>query len=280
MIITAVIVVAVIVLGWVALRGTDVVAPIPGQQRCVATSATHSVAVDLDQAHYTSIIVATSIKRGLPARAASIALATAYQESGLRNLDHGDRDSVGLFQQRPSQGWGTEKQLMNPIYATGKFYDALVKIDGWQRGDINDVAQRVQRSGYPEAYRDHEADARTLASVLTGHSAKGLSCLERQGEAGDAKGLQTMISDTLGSMPSRRQGTTLSITPRSDALAWAYGQFAVANAAAYGVASVQVGDQLWTSDRTELATWVQHEATPAPGSARASDRAVVITVRA
>ena len=92
------------------------------------------------------------MRRGLPARAASIALATAYQESKLRNLDHGDRDSLGLFQQRPSQGWGTAKQIQDPYYATNAFYDALVKIDGYQTMRITEAAQEVQRSGFPEAY--------------------------------------------------------------------------------------------------------------------------------
>ncbi len=275
MIITAVIVIMVVVLGWVALRPTGVVTPIPGQQRCVARSAGHTVVVDLDQARYAAIIAGTAVGRGLPARAASIALATAYQESAIRNLDHGDRDSVGLFQQRPSQGWGTEKQLMDPFYATDKFYDALVKIDDWETGDINDVAQQVQRSGYPEAYRDHEADGRTLASVLTGHSTAGLSCLEREGEPGDATGLQTMISDTFGKPRATRDGATLTITARSGTLAWAYGHFAVANAAASGVVAVRVADQLWTSDQNALASWDRAAATPTP----TGDRTVVITVR-
>ena len=139
-----------------------------------------STVVDLDQAHFASIIAGVSVRRGLPPpRAASIAIATAYQETGIRNLDYGDRDSVGLFQQRPSQGWGTKQQLMDPDYAAGKFYDALVKIENWETADINDVAQQVQRSGYPEAYRDHEADARVLASNLTGQSPAGFSCLDR-----------------------------------------------------------------------------------------------------
>jgi hypothetical protein len=78
-------------------------------------------------------------------------MATVYQESGIRNLDYGDRDSVGLFQQRPSQRWGTPEQLIDPYYATGRFYDALVKIKNWESADINHVAQKVQRRGYPEA---------------------------------------------------------------------------------------------------------------------------------
>ena len=63
-----------------------------------------------------------------------IALATAQQESRLRNLDYGDRDSLGLFQQRPSQGWGTEAQVQDPAYAAGKFYDWLVTVPGWETG--------------------------------------------------------------------------------------------------------------------------------------------------
>ncbi|MGI8459108.1 MAG: hypothetical protein ACR2LI_13480 [Propionibacteriaceae bacterium] len=274
-VIAAVIVISVVVLGWVVLRQNNVVAPIGAQERCVATSADHTVVVDLDQAHYASIIVGISVGRGLPARAASIALATAYQESGLRNLDHGDRDSVGLFQQRPSQGWGSEKQLMDPFYAAGRFYDALVKVNRWETDDINDVAQKVQRSGYPEAYRDHEADGRTLASVLTGHSAPGLSCLERRGNAGDAKGLRAMITEAFGSVRPARDGATVRITARSGTLAWAYGQFAVANAAAYGVSSVRVAGAVWTSDQGALATWSPTDVAPSP----TRDRSVLITVR-
>jgi len=104
--------------------------------------------------------------RGLPERAVVIALATAMQESHLRNLDHGDRDSLGLFQQRPSQGWGTPEQVQDPAYAAGKFYDHLVAYPGWDTGRLTDVAQGVQRSGFPEAYQKHEAMAVELAGAL------------------------------------------------------------------------------------------------------------------
>ena len=105
------------------------------------------------------------------------------QESKLRNLDHGDRDSLGLFQQRPSQGWGTPAQVQDPIYAANKFYDALIKIDGYRTGDINDVAQRVQRSGHPNGYRKHEPKARALASALMGYSEAAFTCCLRPGSA-------------------------------------------------------------------------------------------------
>ena len=75
------------------------------------------------------MITAIAIRRGLPPRAATIAIATAIQESKVRNITYGDRDSLGLFQQRPSQGWGTPEQILNPEYSTNKFYDALVKVE-------------------------------------------------------------------------------------------------------------------------------------------------------
>src|SRR3954449_5378179 len=101
--------------------------------------------------------------RALPERAVVIALATAMQESHLRNLDHGDRDSLGLFQQRPSQGWGTPEQVQDPVYAAGKFYDHLVTVPGWETGDLTTVADTVQRSAYPLAYRQWTQ----LAEALT-----------------------------------------------------------------------------------------------------------------
>src|SRR4051794_29158249 len=105
--------------------------------------------------------------RGLPERAVVIALATAMQESHLRNLDHGDRDSLGLFQQRPSQGWGTPEQVQDPAYAAGKFYDHLVQYPDWQTGDLTTVADGIQRSAYPLAYSKWETMAQELTSSLS-----------------------------------------------------------------------------------------------------------------
>ena len=109
-----------------------------------------------------------TIRRGLPARAATIALATAMQESRLVNIDYGDRDSVGLFQQRPSQGWGTVEQIMDPVYATGKFSTTWSRSTGYQDLPVTEAAQAVQRSGFPDAYAQHEPRARAFASALTG----------------------------------------------------------------------------------------------------------------
>ena len=147
-----------------------------------------------------SLIAAVADRRGLPARAISIALATAYQESKLENVDGGDRDSLGLFQQRPSQGWGTPKQIMDPYYATNAFYDALVKIDGYQNMEITEAAQEVQRSAFPEAYADHEKDGRTIASDMSGNSPAAFTCVV------DARTSQ------------RRRCTASGLTPRANAV--------------------------------------------------------------
>jgi hypothetical protein len=153
------------------------VGPLPDPEGCRARVGGTEVDLSTEQAENASTISAVAVRRGLPARAASIALATAFQESKLRNLDHGDRDSVGLFQQRPSQGWGTAAQILDPYYSANKFYDELEKVHGYQQMRITEAAQRVQRSGFPEAYAAHETDARALASALTGYSGGAFSCV-------------------------------------------------------------------------------------------------------
>src|SRR5918997_2490647 len=176
------------VLGVVATVGVLVdrgVGPLDDPSGCTAVVDGHRVDLTLEQAENASLITAISVQRGLPARAASIALATAYQESKLVNIEHGDRDSLGLFQQRPSQGWGTTEQILDPVFATNAFYDALQKVDGYRELDVTVAAQAVQRSAYPDAYADHEDDGRALASALTGNSPGGFWC-EVPGDADEA----------------------------------------------------------------------------------------------
>ncbi|MEU4658774.1 NlpC/P60 family protein [Streptomyces sp. NPDC023723] len=111
-------------------------------------------------------IQATGVAMNVPARGQVVALATALQESGLRNLTYGDRDSLGLFQQRPSQGWGTAEQILDPVHASTKFYEGLQKVSGWQSLSITQAAQAVQKSGYPEAYAKWEPLATALQKAI------------------------------------------------------------------------------------------------------------------
>lgn len=113
-------------------------------------------------------IYQVSVTLGLPMYAAQIAIATALQESSLISLDYGDRDSLGLFQQRPSQGWGTPAQIMDPVYASTKFYEALMKVQNWQSIPLWQAAQDVQRSAYPYAYAKWSYPAGYLVSSVSG----------------------------------------------------------------------------------------------------------------
>src|SRR5262249_15352840 len=112
----------------------------------------------------------------LPDHAVTIALATALQESQLHNLSYGDRDSLGLFQQRPSQGWGSAAQVMQPDYAAGAFFTALERVQGWQTMSVTAAAQAVQHSDAPDAYATWEPLARTLAIAATGERPAALAC--------------------------------------------------------------------------------------------------------
>ncbi|MDH6145488.1 cell wall-associated NlpC family hydrolase [Kitasatospora sp. GP30] len=111
-------------------------------------------------------IQATGVAMHIPVRGQIVALATALQESGLRNINYGDRDSLGLFQQRPSQGWGTATQIMQPVYASTKFYEALQQVNGWQSMTVTQAAQAVQRSGFPDAYAKWEPLATALQKAI------------------------------------------------------------------------------------------------------------------
>jgi len=126
-----------------------------------------SIGGDNDQIYNAAIIVVTANHRGLSARDAEIGLMAAMQESTLRNVNYGDLDSLGLFQQRPSQGWGTPEQVRDPYYATNKFYDTLVKLTNRVAMSLTEAAQAVQRSAYPDAYAHWEADAAALLTTLT-----------------------------------------------------------------------------------------------------------------
>jgi hypothetical protein len=121
-----------------------------------------------EQRRNAATIIGVAQRKGAPPRASLVALATAMQESTLRNLDYGDRDSLGLFQQRPSQGWGTPAQVTDPVYSTTAFLDRLLAVPGWERLPVTVAAQTVQRSAFPDAYAKWEGLAADLVRKLAG----------------------------------------------------------------------------------------------------------------
>lgn len=232
----------------------------PPRQRCVATIGAATAELDLEQSRNAAIIAGVAVQRGLVPRAVTIALATALQESDLRNIDYGDRDSVGLFQQRPSQGWGTVAQIMDPHYSTGKFYDALVKVKGWDSGDINDVAQAVQRSGVPDGYRKHVERAKVLASALSGETPMAFSCLVREPPSGDLDTFEAMVTKTYQkTAPLTRTDASppaATIAAATDEAAASVAAFSQAWSSGAGVVSVRYGGNEWTVKPDVLAGWV------------------------
>jgi hypothetical protein len=218
---------------------------------CVATVPEHAYRLDPEQAANATTIAAVGKRRGVPDHAVTIALAASLQESKLHNLSGGDRDSVGLFQQRPSQGWGDVSQLMQPAYAAGAFYRALDKVTGWETMSVTDAAQHVQRSAAPDAYARWEDEARTLARVMTGEVTAGLACrnVSRAGNA-DPSALRAALESELG-VPSL--DTTLAV-PRG----WTVASWVVAHAPAYDVSAVAFDGMRWTSSSGR---W-----SPAPGA--------------
>ncbi|MEU2676674.1 hypothetical protein ABZ638_07240 [Streptomyces sp. NPDC007107] len=222
-----------------------------------------------DQAANAATISAVGTTRGLPERAVTIALATALQESALRNLDHGDRDSLGLFQQRPSQGWGTPAQVMDPVYASGKFYEHLAEVPGYSRLPLTVAAQQVQKSGFPQAYAKHEPDATLLAAALTGRAPASLTCSVQAPSAdgpGDASEVRSDLvrafgKDVLpsaGSAGSSAAGTVSVPVRAGDGSTsqhgWELAHWAVARAGTLRITEVSYAGRVWTSDtgwRTE-----------------------------
>jgi hypothetical protein len=280
------------------------VAPLLHPDECTATASGRTVTLTPEQAENAALITAVSVNRGMPARAATIALATAYQESKLYNLEAGDRDSLGLFQQRPSQGWGTKDQILNPYYSTNAFYDALDRIGDYEAMRVTVAAQEVQRSGYPEAYADHEADARVLASALTGNSPHAFSCrisatpdqerdkLTSSGLTHRADVVRREVTEVFGSPPlggfapggvssghmggsAHYDGRAVDIFVRpisaeNKIRGWAIAQYLVAQADRLAIATVIFDDRIWTAGSRSGDGWRDYVPPDEPG-----DRAIL-----
>lgn len=218
-------------------------------ERCTAAAGDESFNLAPDQAANAALVAGISLQRHLPARAASIALATAIQESKLRNVEHGDNagpDSRGLFQQRPSQGWGTEAQVMDPVYATNKFFAELEKVDGYENMSVTEAAQRVQRSAYPDAYADHEAEGRAFASALTGHSPAAMSCvLKRATAAGDPAMVAARLKASYPALEAAVGDKTVEVAA-AGTTGWAVAEWAVATAEELQIEAVAYAGLGWT----------------------------------
>ncbi|MFD7614470.1 hypothetical protein [Streptomyces sp. NPDC059828] len=220
-------------------------------------------------------ISAVGTTRGMPERAVTIALATALQESTLLNISYGDRDSLGLFQQRPSMGWGTPRQILDPVYSAGKFYEHLDEVPDYAKLPLTDAAQQVQRSGYPQAYAKHEPDAALLAAALTGRASAALTCTTgQQPGAGDPAKVRVALTRAFGNgvLPPAT-GSGRAAAPHAKGAGaggelrvpvtraaggdsesakarrgWELAHWAVAQADELRIAEISYGDRVWSAD--------------------------------
>lgn len=243
---------------------------------CTASVNGSEFKLPLDQSENAALISALAVQRGMPARAASIALATALQESKLRNIDYGDLDSVGLFQQRPSQGWGTVDQIMDPVYSANAFYDVLAEVPDYTNLPINDAAQIVQRSGYPEAYAQHEPVSRAFASAMTGQTPQALNCTLPPAEVpATPEAVIAAAQTAMGPLPARPSGPDGGdadggsgagvVFEVSESTGWLTAHWALANAQRLGIETVSHAGLLWdrnANDGTRNIGWQ-----PAPDAA-------------
>jgi hypothetical protein len=214
--------------------------PPPPPPACTVTAADGSARYTLtpDQTQNAATIAAVGLQVGMPDHAVTVALATALQESKLQNLVGGDRDSAGLFQQRPSQGWGTYAQVTDPIHASRSFYQRLRAQPGWAQLSVTQAAQLVQRSGAPDAYAQWEPQARALAGALTGETEGSLTCQNLLIEPPKAD---------LAATATAELGTSTVSGPHAPARGWAISSWLVANAIRFGLDQVAFSGRIWTA---------------------------------
>ena len=201
--------------------------------------------VEPDQAAVAATMVGVVIKRDLPERAAVLALAAGLQESKLANLRPGEGpdDSVGVLQQRPSQGWGSVAQLQDIHYATGKFLDALVKIDGWQTMPLADAIQEVQVSIDGSYYARHEGEAQALSDALNGKNPAGISCsFPKPTEVASVATVAAAVAEDLPVSKPTAVSPKITVPGAS----WATAAWFVASADKYGIDAVDYAGRQWT----------------------------------
>lgn len=228
---------------------------VPLGNGCLVRDRAFSVPLSPSQAAIAATIAGVARHRSMPVRAVTIAYATAIQESGLANLPYGDRDSVGVFQQRPSQGWGTRQQLLDPVYATTRFFAALAGVAGYQHMPVYQAAQAVQRSADGYAYSQYAPQGAAMAAGFTGQVARSVWCW--YGSAIKGRGRLTAASAQL-----RRAFGRLAVSSAADpamrvrvgdqAAGWSVAAWLVANASVYRIAVVSYDGYQWTAAHAQL----------------------------
>ncbi len=238
-----------------AFRSVTSAPPPPG---CQAGTGQQALELDTDQAAIAATIAGVAARYRLPRQAVVIAYAAGLQESKLHNLDYGDRNSVGVFQQRPSEGWGPASELKDPVYATTKFFTALTQVPGYTRMPVYQAAQDVQHSADGSAYEQWIYQAGQLAGYFTGSSPHGVSCWYTPAGKADLTGAMRRMAQTFG--PTGREAVVARITLDRSAgkntssvtvlhvqpdAAWTVANWLVADAQTYRLSQVRYAGYVW-----------------------------------
>jgi hypothetical protein len=268
---TVIAVVALALLALLAFLTVRRVRPLLLGGGCQAVAGGVSMPLDPGQAAIAATIAGVAHRRGMPARAVAVAYAAALQESKLRNLDYGDRDSVGVFQQRPSQGWGPARKLEDPVYATTRFFQVLATVPGYRHLPVYQAAQAVQHSADGSAYRQYQQQAQRLALAFTGRYPHAVWCWSPSAPAGKARlaaatrGLAHAFGPATAVQagpPSR--GSALLVKAMDPATGWAVASWLVTHASQYRLHDVAYAGYRWQAD-AGTSGWTRYQPAAAGG---------------
>ena len=219
-----------------------------------------------EQAVNAATVAAVALERNMYPQAATIGLATVSVETNYVNLPYGDLDSAGLFQQRPSQGWGTAAEVQDPVNAANSFYNHLEAIGNYQNLPVGRTAQRVQLSGYPDRYQEHADEAKRWADAFTGTGGAHLSCVVPEAEQVSLPvtsledelvahfGATVQVQKVNGNLRVRATGTysgagSLSADEAKHAVLLAVAHWSVAQANPYSLNAIEFDGKMWARDK-------------------------------
>ena len=261
---------------YAAVRGlAPVIGPVLRGSGCTASAKHQSVLLDTQQASIAATIAGVAHQQSMPRVAVTIAYATAMQESKLHNLHYGDMDSVGVFQQRPSQGWGPTKQLEDPVYATTRFFRALESIHGYESMPVYQAAQDVQHSADGSAYIQYEKMATTMTTAFTGQRGHAVYCWSASWSSppsprqADLRGVTGGLSHTFGTAVAAgatdQRGHSMLVRVGQPRLGWAVASWLVTHASSYRLHEVRFSGYQWRATAGSKG-WVKDAGEPPPGS--------------
>jgi len=244
-----VVILAGLVVGYLALKSSPQLLRRP--TACVAGQGSQQLQLSVSQAGIAATIAGVASRQDLPTRAVAIAYATALQESKLANLHYGTMDSVGVFQQRPSEGWGTVREIENPVYATSRFFAALVQVPRYRHLPIDQAAQDVQHSADGSAYEQYAGVATSLARAFTGTQPHAVWCsygspVGRPRLAAAKRGLTGAFGE-LGGKVTGDPAAAVNVEDSREG--WSVAAWLVSHAAAYGISDVRYAGYEWRADK-------------------------------